>query len=158
MESLASSPTRLVVEKELAKGAEASVISLVNGLLYEAHTLRASDIHIDPSAKAVKVRLRIDGVLQTLHEFPKSIHSEVISRVKVLAGLRTDEHAASQDGRFRHTFADSQEFIDMRVSIVPTYHGENVVMRLLSDKAEHYTLDMLGFSAGDQKKILAAIQ
>lgn len=146
------------IEKELTRGADISIIALVNGIIREAYTLRASDIHIDPSGKAVKVRLRIDGVLQNMHEFPKSIHSEVISRVKVLAGLRTDEHAASQDGRFRHVFADSDEFIDMRVSIVPTYHGENVVLRLLSDKAEHYTLDMLGFSEGDQKKILAAIK
>ena len=150
------------IEKELTRGADISIIALVNGIIHEAHTLRASDIHIDPSGKAVRVRLRIDGVLQNMHEFPKSIHSEVISRVKVLAGLRTDEHAASQDGRFRHTFPTAngrpEEFIDMRVSIVPTYHGENVVMRLLSDKAEHYTLDMLGFSESDQKKILAAIK
>lgn len=157
MRSLITSPTRQVVEAELAKGTDLSVISLVNGLLFEAHALRASDIHIDPSAKAVRVRLRIDGVLQEMHHFPKSIHPEVISRVKVLAGLRTDEHAASQDGRFRYSLPDSEESVDMRVSIVPTYHGENVVMRLLAGKAQEHTLQTLGFSESDRKKIIAAI-
>jgi type II secretory ATPase GspE/PulE/Tfp pilus assembly ATPase PilB-like protein len=102
--------------------------------------------------------MRVDGVLQESCSLPKLIHGEVISRVKVMAGLRTDEHQATQDGRFRYTFQDSDESIDMRVSIAPTYHGENIVLRLLSDKAENFTLEMLGFSDEDRRKILAAIK
>ncbi len=145
------------VEQELAKGSNISIISLVDSLIEKAHTTRASDIHIDPSNDGVRVRLRVDGVLQESYQFPKEIHGEVISRIKVIAGLRTDEHQATQDGRFRLMFPESSEFVDIRVSIAPTYHGENVVMRLLSDKAENFSLDNLGFSAADQKKILNAI-
>ncbi len=117
---------------------------------------RASDIHIDPGHERIRVRLRIDGVLQDLETFPKTIHQEVISRIKILACLRTDEHQAAQDGRFRHIFEDGS-FVDLRVSIVPTYHGENAVLRLLADHSEDYTLDMLGFSASDREKIETAI-
>lgn len=145
------------IEQELAKGSDISIIALVNALIYEAHMLRASDIHIDPTHKGVRVRMRIDGVLQEMHEFSKSIHGEVISRIKVLAGLRTDEHAASQDGRFRHLFPNGAS-LDMRISIAPTYHGENAVLRLLAQNAENYSLGDLGFSEGDQAKILAAIK
>jgi type II secretory ATPase GspE/PulE/Tfp pilus assembly ATPase PilB-like protein len=75
-----------------------------------------------------------------------------------LSKLRTDEHHATQDGRFRYEFPDTNEFIDIRVSIIPTYYGENCVLRLLSDKAENFSLDSLGFSDEDQKKIISAIR
>ncbi len=146
-----------LIEKELARGDSLSIISLVNGLLIEAHRMRASDIHIDPTARGVRVRLRIDGVMQTMHELPRAVHMEVISRVKVLAGLRTDEHQSSQDGRFRHTL-ENGEHIDMRVSIIPTYHGENCVIRLLQDKAADFMLGDLGFKQSDQEKIVSAIR
>ena len=146
------------VEAELSRGINVSIINLIDCLLEKAHQSGASDIHIDPASNEIKVRFRIDGVLQDFYKFPKSIHSEVISRIKVLARLRTDEHQATQDGRFRHTFSDSDEFVDIRVSIAPTYHGENTVMRLLSDKAEGFNLSALGFSEGDQSKILRAIK
>src|SRR6185436_4503270 len=107
----------------------------------------------------VRVRLRVDGVLQEAHTFPKSIHGEVVSRIKVLANLRTDEHQAAQDGRFRYLVAgEGHDFIDLRVSIAPTYHGENVVMRLLSDNAQQFTLTDLGFSESDRKKIMQAVK
>jgi len=134
-----------------------SIIELVDALIGEAHRRGASDIHIDPSKDKLRVRLRIDGVLTEVYQFPKTIHSEVIARVKILSGMRTDEHQATQDGRFRHHF-DTDEMLDMRVSIAPTYHGENLVLRLLSDSAANHTLEMLGFSEQDQKKILAAIK
>ncbi len=146
------------VEKELARGVNLSIINLVDCLIEKAQKSGASDIHIGPSLKEVLVRLRIDGVLYNAYSFPKEIHSEIISRIKVLTGLRTDEHQAAQDGRLRHLFSGTQDFVDIRVSIAPTYHGENVVMRLLSDKAENFTLEKLGFSKGDQKKIVAAIK
>ena len=107
-----------------------SIVALVNALIREAHASGASDIHIGPSADGVRVRLRIDGVLKDAHALPKNIHEEVVSRIKVLAGLRTDEHQAAQDGRFRHQ-VDAHAFLDLRVSIVPTYHGENAVLQAL---------------------------
>lgn len=154
---LNSNMPQQTVEQELAKGANLSIISLVDCLIEKAQRSGASDIHIVPSSAGVRVRLRIDGVLQESYIFPKEIHSEVVSRIKVIAGLRTDEHQSTQDGRFRLVFPGSEEYVDIRVSIAPTYHGENVVMRLLSDKAENFTLEMLGFSKSDQTKISKAI-
>jgi type II secretory ATPase GspE/PulE/Tfp pilus assembly ATPase PilB-like protein len=145
------------IQKELARGADVSIISLVDSLIAHAHAARASDIHIDPLIEEVRVRLRIDGVLQDSVAIPKSIHPEVISRIKVLAGLRTDEHQATQDGRLRHALAPS-ESIDIRVSVVPTYHGENVVMRLLTSHAAGFTLADFGFSDADREKIEQAIK
>ena len=134
-----------------------SIIGLVDAIIEQAYSRGASDIHIDPSRDQLRMRLRIDGVLQEVDRLPKNIHSEIISRIKVLAGMRTDEHQMTQDGRFRHQFP-SGETLDVRVSIAPTYHGENVVLRLLADKAANYTLAMLGYSEADQKKIVTAIQ
>ena len=145
------------VEEELSRGADLSIISVVNALVERAGALGASDIHVDPGTDAVRVRMRVDGVLQEACSYPKDIHNEVVSRVKVLAGLRTDEHQATQDGRFRF-LPDEGKPVDMRVSIAPTYHGENIVLRLLSDNAEQFSLEMLGFSEGDRKKILDAIK
>lgn len=146
------------VAVELARGAQISIINLVDCLIEKAQKSRASDIHIDPTSKCVRIRLRIDGVLQDSYEFPKNIHQETISRIKVLARLRTDEQQATQDGRFRYTFPDTENHIDIRVSIIPTHHGENCVLRLLSDKAENHTLETLGFSQSDQQKILHALK
>jgi type IV pilus assembly protein PilB len=146
------------LELEITKGGEISIINLIDCLVETAHKNRVSDIHIDPTADKIRVRFRVDGVLQEAYMFPKSIHNEIISRIKVLSKLRTDEHQATQDGRFRHVFSDTGEFIDLRVSIVPTYHGENAVMRLLSDKAEAFSLESLGFSENDRKKILDALK
>ncbi|MEK7177073.1 MAG: GspE/PulE family protein [Patescibacteria group bacterium] len=150
-------PTANTVEKELARGTGLSIISLIDCLIERAQEVRASDIHIDPLADKVRVRFRIDGVLQDVYSFPKSIHAEIISRIKVLARLRTDEHSATQDGRLRHDLSD-KKFVDIRVSIVPTYHGENSVLRLLSDKAENFDLQSLGFSEADRKKLLSALK
>ena len=146
------------LEKEITRGTDISIINLVDYLIEKAHKSRVSDIHIDPTVKDVRVRFRVDGVLGEAYSFPKTIHGEIISRVKVLAKLRTDEHQATQDGRFRYVFPEEGEFVDIRVSIVPTYHGENAVMRLLSDKAEQFTLESLGFRESDRKKIIDAMK
>jgi len=146
------------VKKELEQSGNISIIALIDALIEEAHRSRVSDIHIDPLVKKVRIRFRIDGVLQEAYTFPKEINSEVISRIKVLSKLRTDEHQATQDGRFRYVFPEINEFVDFRVSIMPTYHGENAVLRLLSDKAEQFTLENLGFNATDRKKIEDALK
>jgi len=146
------------VEEELARGAQISIVKLIDCLIEYAHTSGASDIHIDPSITHTRVRMRIDGVLQNSFVFPKHIHGEIIARIKVMSKLRTDEHQATQDGRLRYNFPTSSQFVDIRISICPTYHGENIVMRLLSDKAEVYTLESLGFSENDRKKISSALK
>ncbi|MEO5635161.1 MAG: GspE/PulE family protein [Candidatus Paceibacterota bacterium] len=146
------------VEEELDRGEDIAIINLINKLIEKAHTRRASDIHIDPLIKSTRIRFRVDGVLEEAYSFPKQIHNEVISRIKILAKLRTDEHQATQDGRFRYNLDEENKFIDFRVSIVPTYHGENVVLRLLSDRQEQQTLEDLGFSEKDRKKIEDAMR
>jgi len=145
------------IKEELKKKTGISIISVVDLLIKHAHKLRASDIHIDPSPDSVRIRLRIDGVLQDIFSLPKNIHSEIISRIKILTGLRTDEHQAAQDGRFR-SLGDKDGIIDIRVSIVPTYYGENAVLRLLTDQSENFTLENIGFSKENLKKILDALR
>ncbi len=141
--------------EEIAKP-DVSVIRIVEMLIVEAYGLRASDIHLDPRHDGILARFRIDGVLQDSYLFPKKIQNEIISRLKILSGLRTDEHQAAQDGRFRITTEVGS--IDVRVSIVPTYYGENSVMRLLSENAEEFTLESLNFTPENEEKILRAIK
>ena len=133
-----------------------SVILLVERLIEQAFTLGASDIHIEPREEDVRVRLRIDGVLKDFDTFPKTVHCEVIARIKVLSGLRIDERRVAQDGRF--SFKNAEDVcVDLRVSTAPTYHGENAVIRLLKDHDASFTLSALGFSAKDEKRIRKAI-
>lgn len=151
------------VKEELSRGAEISIINLVDQLIEKAYSARASDIHIDPLVKSVRIRFRIDGVLTDAYTFPKEINNEVISRIKILSRLRTDEHQATQDGRFRYVLSGEPPRqrlggIDFRVSIMPTYHGENAVLRLLLDKNEQSTLESLGFSESDRKRIERAME
>ena len=133
-----------------------AIIELLNRLVEYANDARASDIHIDPSTTITRIRLRIDGILHNTFTIPKATHDEIISRVKVCARLRADEHQSPQDGRF--AVSTKSGMIDVRVSIAPTYHGENAVLRLLVDKGEHLTIQNLGFSKEDQEKILRGIK
>lgn len=157
--ALAGADTKTILRQTIAKSFAApgadSIIALVNALIDLALHLKASDIHIDPHDAGIIVRLRIDGALQTETTLPKRIHQEIISRVKILAGLRTDEHQSPQDGRFR--IATDTGPVDVRVSIVPTYYGENAVLRLLQNTNEAFDLGALGFSTANQAKILRAI-
>jgi type IV pilus assembly protein PilB len=144
------------------KRADVSIIHLVDSLIAEAHNMRASDVHIDPTENSLRVRYRVDGVLQDTHELPKAMASEIVTRIKILSGMRTDEHYAAQDGRFTLTVEQDSDkagvTVDVRTSVIPTYHGENVVMRLLSDKAEQFTLELLNFSADNLRKISAVMK
>ena len=145
------------IDAEIGRGDKVSIIDLVRDIIEYAQSVGASDIHIDPAEGYIRVRLRVDGMLQDVFRLPKNIHSEVICRIKILSGLRTDEHFAAQDGRFRINL-DTNLLVDIRVSIVPTHHGENAVLRLLMDKEENFTLESLGFSPANQEKILKAIK
>ncbi len=131
-----------------------SIITLVDTCIADALHLRASDIHIEPRESDVLIRFRIDGILHEHGVLPRELLQEVISRVKVLSNLRTDEHQAAQDGRFRHK---AQGTLDIRVSITPTYFGENAVLRLLTNNDDEFTLDTLGFSEHDTLSIREAL-
>ncbi len=134
-----------LAERVQADGS-AFAISVINSLLREAHSRRASDLHIDPGGSFFIARFRIDGVLHDTHRLPLTQHAEIIARLKVLAGLRTDEHQLPQDGRFQFEAALNDE-IDIRLSIVPAHHGESAVLRLLSSRKPLHTFDSLGVSS-----------
>ena len=113
--------------KDLAS--EAPVIRLVSLLITNALEARASDIHVEPFENRLKVRYRIDGILHDAMTLPKAAAPGITARIKVLANLKLDEKRLPQDGRFKlETDADKVSF---RVSLLPTYYGEKVVMRLL---------------------------
>ena len=128
--------------EEVIKSAPVSKMVLV--IIRHAIDGRASDIHIEPTTKDTKVRYRIDGVLRTSLVLPKYIHSAIVARIKVLANLKLDETRKPQDGRIRLTI-ESRE-IDFRVSTLPLFEGEKVVLRVLDSNAQIPSLDQLGFN------------
>src|SRR6185369_14634731 len=109
---------------------EAPITKIVETILSFAIKGRASDVHIEPQEDRTRVRYRIDGILAEKLILPRSVHDAVLSRIKILAGLKIDEKRLPQDGRFSFT-ADGEE-VDLRISTLPTVHGEKVVMRLLT--------------------------
>src|SRR3989338_5157852 len=137
---------------------EISIINLVDGMMEYAFLARASDIHLEPVEDKLIARLRIDGILHDVFLFPKGIHSGVITRIKVLGGMRTDEHKAAQDGRFRIAIANPSRQFDVRVSIIPTYYGENSVLRLLAEQTQIAKIDDLALTEADKEKIRRATQ
>lgn len=145
--------------KHMESGAkDEDIVEFVSVLLSYAHASRASDIHIEPLPEHVSVRFRIDGVLHEIARYPSSLHEKVVFRIKIMSRLRTDEHAAPQDGRLSHVEEKSEnnpkpESYDIRISILPVQHGENVVMRLLAEHSQRLSLHDLGFSDGDLEKM-----
>ncbi|HXQ28682.1 MAG TPA: ATPase, T2SS/T4P/T4SS family [Gemmatimonadales bacterium] len=121
---------------------QAPVIKLVNLLILEALRARASDIHLEPGGDGLRVRYRIDGVLQDISNPPRQYQAAVISRVKIMAGLNIAERRLAQDGRIRLRLSDRE--VDLRVSITPSLHGEGVVLRLLDRGAGVRDLGELG--------------
>jgi general secretion pathway protein E len=128
---------------------EAPVIRLVNSTLFQAVKQRASDIHIEPFERELVVRYRIDGILYNVLTPPKRIQPSITSRVKIMAGLNIAEKRLPQDGRIRVTIAGKN--IDIRVSIIPTAHGERIVMRLLDKTSILLKLEDIGFSTDKLK-------
>jgi type IV pilus assembly protein PilB len=121
---------------------ELPIIRIVDTLLKHAILQRASDIHIEPSEKEVLVRYRIDGILRDAMTLPKIAASGIVARVKVLSNLKLDEHRLPQDGRFKIETEDYR--YSVRVSILPVFNGEKIVMRLLPETATALTLEQLG--------------
>jgi general secretion pathway protein E len=123
---------------------DAPIIRLLNSLMFRAVKERASDIHIEPYEREVVVRYRIDGVLHNVLTPPKRVHSALISRVKIMAGLDIAERRTPQDGRIGIRIGDRE--VDIRVSIIPVANGERAVLRLLDKEHLLLDLDQLGFS------------
>ena len=127
--------------RALAEGVPA--VRIVDTLLRHANAQNASDIHIEPLEETLLIRYRIDGILHDAMQLPKAAAAAITARIKVLASMRLDEHRLPQDGRFG---AESGgEKISFRVSILPTYYGEKIVMRLLRDSISGFTLESIGF-------------
>jgi type IV pilus assembly protein PilB len=130
------------------------IVRIVDTLLRHAITQGASDIHIEPQEQEVLVRYRIDGILHDAMTLPKQASAGITARIKVLANLKLDEKRLPQDGRFKmETETDKVSF---RVSLLPTYYGEKIVMRLLRETGEGFTLDALGFHGESLERIHAA--
>ncbi len=127
------------------------IIEVVNTVITHAYQSNASDVHIEPLEEKVLIRFRIDGLLHDVVSLPLELSDQIVTRIKVLASLRTDEHQETQDGKI--VFKTEFEDLDIRVSIAPITRGEKIVMRLLSEKSRQYTLKDLGLSDTDLKKV-----
>jgi len=129
--------------------ADAPLIKLVNSIIAEAFKMRASDIHLEPLSKVFRMRYRIDGVLHELKAPPKRLQAAVISRLKIQSNMSISEHRIPQDGRIQT--AVGNKLIDLRVSCLPTNHGESIVMRILDKEGLRLGLPELGFFTDDQQ-------
>ena len=129
--------------------ADAPIIKLVNTLIVEAFKSRASDIHLEPLAKTFRVRYRIDGVLHEMKSPPKRLQASIISRLKIQSNMSIAERRIPQDGRIQTQVGG--KLIDLRVSCVPTNHGESIVMRILDKEGLKLGLPELGFFTDDQQ-------
>ncbi|MBU1148863.1 GspE/PulE family protein [Patescibacteria group bacterium] len=135
--------------KELAQ--DLPVIRIVDTLLEYAIFESASDIHIEPNENEMIVRYRIDGILRQVMTLPKKIQNGVVARIKILSNLKLDEHRLPQDGRFK---VETDEYkVAFRVSILPVYDGEKIVLRLLNESAQVLTLEQLGLLPSPLDKI-----
>lgn len=134
---------------------QAPIIKLVNMILSNAVNEKASDIHFEPMEKEFIIRFRIDGILHKMMSPPKSVQNGVISRVKIMANLNIAENRLPQDGRIRLRFSGND--IDIRVSSLPTQHGERLVLRLLNRTAAKYDLATIGFEKRTYDQLIETI-
>lgn len=142
--------------KQYLREDEAPTSSVVDLLIHSAIDEHASDIHIEPSETESLVRYRIDGILHDVMHISKTMHSQVVSRIKVLSNLRTDEHSAPQDGKMR--IKHDQQSVDIRISIIPMVEGEKIVMRLLVSHFKLLSFADLGMEPQVIEKIQKALR
>ncbi|MFA6307279.1 MAG: GspE/PulE family protein [Patescibacteria group bacterium] len=135
---------------------EIPIIKIIDAILESALFEQASDIHIEALPDAVVIRFRVDGDLHDVVELPSSIHDALIARIKILSNLRIDEHRVPQDGRFSFKIEDEEESV--RVSVLPAFYGEKIVMRLMTDDAQNLSLEDLGFLDHNQEIMLRQIK
>lgn len=150
----------LLVEANIASSeedaAKAPVIKFVNLLLGQAVKSKASDIHIEPQEKSMSIRMRVDGVLQSMVPPSQTMYSGVITRIKILSQMDIAERRLPQDGRFKIKASDRD--IDVRVSSIPTIHGEKIVMRILDKTAVNHDLNYIGFEPKLLEKLKSIIK
>jgi type IV pilus assembly protein PilB len=152
----------VVAEEEIELGKlkeeaqEAPIIQLANLILVNAIEAGASDIHVEPFEKELRIRYRVDGTLADVKSPPKSIHAALVSRLKIMSDLDIAEHRLPQDGRFRIRYKSRE--IDFRVSSLPTYHGEKVVIRILDKGQLTLDIEKLGFEEQPLAAFLEAIK
>ncbi|MCB0309653.1 MAG: type II/IV secretion system protein [Bdellovibrionales bacterium] len=127
------------------------IVRLCNKLIVDGVHDRASDIHIEPATQGLEVRHRVDGVMRTVLEIPRRLRNYVIARFKILSGMDISEKRRPQDGRLRIRLGG--ETVDMRVSCIPTAHGEKIVLRILRTDSQMLTFDALGFSNDSERRI-----
>jgi len=127
------------------------VEKIVNLLIETAYHEKTSDIHIEPQEKNAIIRFRIDGILSDVLTVPKLLHDRLVTRIKVMSSLRTDEHLSAQDGKIK--FHTKEVYFDLRVSIIPIVDGEKVVMRLLTSNLGDFGLSDLGMNEKDMEKV-----
>ena len=140
--------TDTAAETEASEG-DAPIIKMVYGIILDAFRLKASDIHLEPLEKRYRMRYRMDGVLQEMRDPPKRLQSTIVSRLKIMANISIAEKRLPQDGRIALAMQDGSS-VDLRVSTVPTVHGESIVMRILDKSGLTLGLPQLGFFADDQ--------
>ncbi len=138
-----------LVQDEEASERDAPIIKLVSLIIMEAFRSRASDIHLEPMPKKFRVRYRIDGVLHEVDSPPKRLQSAILSRVKIMANMSIAEKRVPQDGRIQINVMGRD--LDLRVSSIPTNHGESIVMRILDKAGIALGLPQLGFFTDDQQ-------
>jgi type IV pilus assembly protein PilB len=142
---------------DLKKAAEElPIINIVKTVLEHSVFENSSDIHIEPTEGDVVVRFRIDGILREMMHLPKTVQNGIVARIKILSNLKIDEHMIPQDGRFK--ISVQGETLSFRVSIIPVYDGEKIVMRLLHEGQKPLTLDELGFLPGVKELVNEAIE
>jgi len=141
--------TKDVADDGAVVDADAPIIKLVNTLIVEAFKARASDIHLEPLTKTFRVRYRIDGVLHEMKSPPKRLQAAILSRLKIQSNMSIAERRVPQDGRIQTQVGN--KLIDLRVSCVPTIHGESIVMRILDKEGLRLGLPELGFFTDDQQ-------
>jgi len=134
---------------------DAPIIKLVSLIIIEAFRSRASDIHVEPMEKKLRVRYRIDGVLQEMESPPKRLQSAILQRLKIMANMKIAEKRVCQDGRIQINVMGRE--LDLRVSVVPSNHGESVVMRILDKESLRLGLPELGFFTDDQQTFRSMI-
>ena len=137
---------------EIAEGGERVAPNIVNEIIEDAVLLGASDIHFEPQEERIMIRFRVDGILEQVCTVSHPIYEGMVNRIKVMAHLRTDQHVAAQDGSIRHK--TPRESVDIRVSIVPIFDGEKIVMRLLAAYAKSFSLNDLGLSSSHQDQLV----
>ena len=139
-----------------ADDSDAPVVKLVNLIIHEAISLRASDIHVEPFADRIRIRYRIDGVLVERDSPPRRLLAPMISRIKIMGSIDISEKRRPQDGRIKMT--SKGKHFDLRVSILPTSHGQSVVMRILDRSSIQVNIRDLGFGEDDYKRFQAIIK